>query len=131
MDTGHSTGLSISASYWRLSIESRMNSWWSGGSRKVMHVDSRVQPCPRATLKQGGRAMPLVLEHLARHHRKPVCAHINALEALLLQALPGSGVNGDTLKATLSKLLPNQPEAEQSASDRAAVLLGLHNSSGS
>ena len=67
------------------------------------------------------------LEHLARHHR----AHINALEALLLQALPSSGVNGDTLKATLSKLLPNQPEAEQSASDRAAVLLGLHNSSGS
>jgi uncharacterized coiled-coil protein SlyX len=67
------------------------------------------------------------LEHLARHHR----AHINALEALLLQALPSFGVNGDTLKATLSKLLPNQPEAEQSASDRAVVLLGLHNTIGS
>jgi hypothetical protein len=65
------------------------------------------------------------LEHLARHHR----AHINALEALLLQVLPGTGVSGDTLKATLSKLLPNQPEAEQSASDRAAVLLRFHSSS--
>jgi hypothetical protein len=67
------------------------------------------------------------LEHLARHHR----AHINALEALLLQVLPGSGVDDETLKATLSKLLPNQAEAEQSASDRVAVLLGLHNTSDS
>ncbi len=65
------------------------------------------------------------LERLAPHHR----AHINALEALLLQVLPTAGVDDEALGAALSALLPDQPEAERSASDRAAVLLGIHGSS--
>ncbi len=61
------------------------------------------------------------LEQLAPHHR----AHINALEALLLQVLPRTGVDDESLKVALSALLPDQPEAERGAADRVAVLLGI------
>lgn len=61
------------------------------------------------------------LERLAPHHR----AHINALEALLLQVLPRAGVDDASLRQALSALLPDQPEAEQGAADRAAVLLDI------
>ena len=64
------------------------------------------------------------LEQLAPHHR----AHLNALEALLLQVLPKSGVNDDKVNSALAALLPNQPEPKQSAFDRTEVLLGIHSS---
>jgi hypothetical protein len=65
------------------------------------------------------------LERLAPHHR----AHINALEALLLQVLPRAGVDDASLRLALSALLPDHPEAEQGAADRAAVLLDIHRAS--
>ena len=49
------------------------------------------------------------LERLAPHHR----AHINALEALLLQDLPRVGVDDASLRLALSALLPDQPEAPE------------------
>lgn len=61
------------------------------------------------------------LERLAPHHR----AHINALEALLLQVLPITDINYSKLNETLSALLPDQSEAKQSALDRTEVLLEI------